>query len=97
LARIRATLIPALAVPVSLIAIFAMFPLLGFSINTIALMGWVLAIGLVVADAIAVVTGQENEIVYNGQNRDQEPAERARHARVPEKEAEFHPDYEGQS
>jgi len=47
LARIRATLIPALAVPVSLIAIFAMFPLLGFSINTIALMGWVLAIGLV--------------------------------------------------
>jgi hydrophobic/amphiphilic exporter-1 (mainly G- bacteria), HAE1 family len=42
----RATLIPALAVPVSLIGTFAVFPLLGFSINTIALMGLVLAMGL---------------------------------------------------
>ena len=58
----RATLIPALAVPVSLIATFAMFPLLGFNINTIALMGLVLAIGLVVDDAIVVVEAVEHHI-----------------------------------
>jgi hydrophobic/amphiphilic exporter-1 (mainly G- bacteria), HAE1 family len=58
----RATLIPALAVPVSLIATFATFPLLGFSINTIALMGLVLAIGLVVDDAIVVVEAVEHHI-----------------------------------
>ena len=58
----RATLIPALAVPVSLIATFAIFPLLGFSINTIALMGMVLAIGLVVDDAIVVVEAVEHHI-----------------------------------
>src|SRR5512147_282356 len=58
----RATLIPALAVPVSLIATFAMFPFMGFSINTIALMGLVLAIGLVVDDAIVVVEAVEHHI-----------------------------------
>jgi len=58
----RATLIPALAVPVSLVATFAFFPLLGFSINTIALMGLVLAIGLVVDDAIVVVEAVEHHI-----------------------------------
>ena len=58
----RATLIPALAVPVSLIGTFAMFPLLGYSINTIALMGLVLAIGLVVDDAIVVVEAVEHHI-----------------------------------
>jgi len=58
----RATLIPALAVPVSLIATFATFPILGFSINTIALMGLVLAIGLVVDDAIVVVEAVEHHI-----------------------------------
>ncbi|HSR10819.1 MAG TPA: efflux RND transporter permease subunit, partial [Thermodesulfobacteriota bacterium] len=58
----RATLIPALAVPVSLIATFAFFPFLGFSINTIALMGMVLAIGLVVDDAIVVVEAVEHHI-----------------------------------
>ena len=51
----RATLIPMLAVPVSLIGTFAFFPLLGFSINTLSLFGLVLAIGLVVDDAIVVV------------------------------------------
>src|SRR5574340_897673 len=51
----RATLIPLLAVPVSLIGTFAVFPLLGFSINTLSLFGLVLAIGLVVDDAIVVV------------------------------------------
>jgi HAE1 family hydrophobic/amphiphilic exporter-1 len=51
----RATLIPLLAVPVSLIGTFAVFPLLGFSINTLSLLGLVLAIGIVVDDAIVVV------------------------------------------
>src|SRR5262249_8296627 len=48
----RATLIPLLAVPVSLIGTFVVFPLLGFSVNTLSLFGLVLAIGLVVDDAI---------------------------------------------
>ncbi|MCC7155294.1 MAG: efflux RND transporter permease subunit [Bryobacterales bacterium] len=51
----RATLIPLLAVPVSLVGTFAFFPLFGFSINTLSLFGLVLAIGLVVDDAIIVV------------------------------------------
>ncbi|MEI8311938.1 MAG: efflux RND transporter permease subunit, partial [Verrucomicrobiota bacterium] len=51
----RATLIPLIAVPVSLIGTFAVFPILGFSINTLSLFGLVLAIGLVVDDAIVVV------------------------------------------
>jgi hydrophobe/amphiphile efflux-1 (HAE1) family protein len=51
----RATLIPTLTVPVSLIGAFAIFPLLGFSINTLSLLGLVLAIGIVVDDAIVVV------------------------------------------
>src|SRR6202007_564677 len=48
----RATLIPMLAVPVSLIGTFVIFPLFGFSINTLSMFGLVLAIGLVVDDAI---------------------------------------------
>lgn len=55
----RATLIPAVAVPVSIIATFALFPMLGFTLNTICLMGMVLAIGLVVDDAIVVVEAVE--------------------------------------
>lgn len=51
----RATLIPLVAIPVSLIGAFALFPLLGFSLNIISLLGLVLAIGLVVDDAIVVV------------------------------------------
>ena len=51
----RATLIPLLTVPVSLIGTFMVFPLLGFSVNTLSLLGMVLAIGLVVDDAIVVV------------------------------------------
>ena len=58
----RATLIPAFAVPVSLIGTFAVFPLLGFSINTLSLFGLVLAIGLVVDDAIIVVEAVERHI-----------------------------------
>ena len=59
---VRATLIPLLAVPVSLIGTFAIFPLLGFSINTLSLFGLVLAIGLVVDDAIVVVEAVEHHI-----------------------------------
>ena len=51
----RATLIPILVVPVSLIATFAVFPALGFSVNVLSLLGLVLAIGIVVDDAIVVV------------------------------------------
>ena len=51
----RATLIPLLTVPVSLVATFIIFPILGFSINTLSLLGMVLAIGIVVDDAIVVV------------------------------------------
>lgn len=51
----RATLIPTLAIPVSLIAAFMFFPLLGFTINSLSLLGLVLAIGIVVDDAIVVV------------------------------------------
>src|SRR3974390_1151417 len=58
----RATLIPLLAVPVSLVGTFAIFPLLGFSINTLSLFGLVLAIGLVVDDAIVVVEAVEHHI-----------------------------------
>jgi HAE1 family hydrophobic/amphiphilic exporter-1 len=58
----RATLIPLLAVPVSLIGTFMVFPMLGFSINTLSLFGLVLAIGLVVDDAIVVVEAVEHHI-----------------------------------
>jgi HAE1 family hydrophobic/amphiphilic exporter-1 len=58
----RATLIPLIAVPVSLIGTFAAFPLLGFSINSLSLFGLVLAIGLVVDDAIVVVEAVEHHI-----------------------------------
>src|ERR1700760_1685874 len=58
----RATLIPLFAVPVSLVGTFIVFPLLGFSINTLSLFGLVLAIGLVVDDAIVVVEAVEHHI-----------------------------------
>ncbi|MGA8985173.1 MAG: multidrug efflux RND transporter permease subunit [Candidatus Acidiferrales bacterium] len=58
----RATLIPLLAVPVSLVGTFILFPLCGFSINTLSMFGLVLAIGLVVDDAIVVVEGVQRHI-----------------------------------
>ena len=58
----RATLIPLLAVPVSLVGTFVVFPLFGFSINTLSMFGLVLAIGLVVDDAIVVVEGVQRHI-----------------------------------
>ena len=58
----RATLIPLLAVPVSLVGTFVLFPVFGFSINTLSLFGLVLAIGLVVDDAIVVVEAVQRHI-----------------------------------
>ena len=66
----RATLIPMIAVPVSLIGTFAVFPLLGFSINTLSLFALVLAIGLVVDDAIVVVEAVEHHIEEGMNPRD---------------------------
>jgi HAE1 family hydrophobic/amphiphilic exporter-1 len=66
----RATLIPLMAVPVSLVGTFALFPLLGFSINTLSLFGLVLAIGLVVDDAIVVVEAVEHHIEHGLSPRD---------------------------
>ncbi len=66
----RATLIPLLAVPVSLIGTFIIFPLLGFSINTLSLFGLVLAVGLVVDDAIVVVEAVEHHIENGKSPRD---------------------------
>src|SRR2546426_1816484 len=60
----RATLIPLCAVPVSLIGTFMLFPLFGFTVNTLALFGLVLAIGLVVDDAIVVVEAVEHHIEH---------------------------------
>jgi hydrophobe/amphiphile efflux-1 (HAE1) family protein len=72
----RATLIPMLAVPVSLIATFLAFELLGFSINTLSLFGMVLAIGIVVDDAIVVVEAVE----HNMQTHHLSPKEATRRA-----------------
>jgi multidrug efflux pump len=66
----RATLIPLCAVPVSLVGTFVLFPLLGFSINTLSLFGLVLAIGLVVDDAIVVVEAVERHIEEGMSPRD---------------------------
>ncbi len=55
LQNIRATIIPMITIPVSLIGTFIMFPVLGFSVNTLSMFGLVLAIGIVVDDAIVVV------------------------------------------
>src|SRR5204862_725857 len=66
----RATLIPMIAVPVSLVGTFAVFPLLGFSINTLSLFALVLAIGLVVDDAIVVVEAVEHHIEEGMSPRD---------------------------
>lgn len=64
----RATLIPTIAIPVSLVGAFIFFPLLGFTINVLSLLGLVLAIGIVVDDAIVVVEAVQVNIA-NGMNR----------------------------
>ena len=62
LQNIRATLIPLIAIPVSLIGTFIFFPMLGMSINVFTLLGLVLAVGVVVDDAIVVVEAAQNNI-----------------------------------
>ncbi|BBB89495.1 MAG TPA: multidrug efflux RND transporter permease subunit [Methylomusa anaerophila] len=62
----RTTLIPLLAIPVSLLGTFGAFSLLGFTINTLTLFAMVLAIGLVVDDAIVVIEAVEHHMRYNG-------------------------------
>lgn len=66
----RATLIPILVVPVSLIATFSVFPLLGFSVNVLSLLGLVLAIGIVVDDAIVVVEAVMHHIEHGSSPRE---------------------------
>src|SRR5204863_886065 len=66
----RATLIPLLTVPVSLVGVFILFPLLGFSVNTLSLFGLVLAIGLVVDDAIVVVEAVMHHIEHGKSPRE---------------------------
>ncbi len=66
----RATLIPILTIPVSLVGAFMFFPAVGFSINTLSLLGLVLAVGLVVDDAIVVVEAIESKIERGRSPRD---------------------------
>src|ERR1700726_3122522 len=66
----RATIIPMLAVPVSLLGTFIAFPMLGFSVNTLTLFGMVLAIGIVVDDAIVVVEAVQHHIEHGLSPRD---------------------------
>ncbi|HKM99297.1 MAG TPA: multidrug efflux RND transporter permease subunit [Candidatus Binataceae bacterium] len=66
----RATLIPILTIPVSLVGAFMFFPVVGFSINTLSLLGLVLAVGLVVDDAIVVVEAIEAKIEQGRSPRD---------------------------
>jgi HAE1 family hydrophobic/amphiphilic exporter-1 len=66
----RATLIPILTIPVSLVGAFMFFPAVGFSINTLSLLGLVLAVGLVVDDAIVVVEAIESKIAQGRSPRD---------------------------
>ena len=66
----RATFIPLLTIPVSLLGTFAVFPLLGFSINTLSLFGMVLAIGIVVDDAIVVVEAVMHHLEHGKTPRD---------------------------
>jgi HAE1 family hydrophobic/amphiphilic exporter-1 len=70
LQNFRATFIPLLTVPVSLLGTFALFPLLGFSVNTLSLFGMVLAIGIVVDDAIVVVEAVMHHIEHGKSPRD---------------------------
>ena len=70
LQNLRATIIPLLTVPVSLIGTFIFFPVLGFSVNTLSMFGLVLAIGIVVDDAIVVVEAVMHHIEHGMSPRD---------------------------
>src|SRR5262245_60569679 len=70
LQNVRATIIPLLTVPVSIIGTFIFFPVLGFSLNTLSMFGLVLAIGIVVDDAIVVVEAVMHHIEHGMSPRD---------------------------
>jgi HAE1 family hydrophobic/amphiphilic exporter-1 len=70
LQNVRATIIPLLTVPVSIIGTFIFFPMLGFSVNTLSMFGLVLAIGIVVDDAIVVVEAVMHHIEHGMSPRD---------------------------
>jgi HAE1 family hydrophobic/amphiphilic exporter-1 len=70
LQNLRATIIPLLTVPVSIVGTFIFFPLLGFSVNTLSMFGLVLAIGIVVDDAIVVVEAVMHHIEHGLSPRD---------------------------
>ena len=70
LQNVRATLIPLLTVPVSLLGTFIFFPMLGFSVNTLSMFGLVLAIGIVVDDAIVVVEAVMHHIEHGKSPKD---------------------------
>ncbi len=70
LQNLRATIIPLLTVPVSIIGTFMFFPMLGFSVNTLSMFGLVLAIGIVVDDAIVVVEAVMHHIEHGMSPRD---------------------------
>ena len=79
----RATLIPLLTVPVAMIGTFALFPLLGFSINITSMFGLVLAIGIVVDDAIVVVEAVQRHIDDGMSRRATPPSRRWRKCPAP--------------
>src|SRR6187431_854653 len=70
LQKVRATIIPLLTIPVSILGTFAFFPMIGFSVNTLSLFGLVLAIGIVVDDAIVVVEAVMHHIEHGMQPRE---------------------------
>src|SRR5262245_52680367 len=70
LQKVRATIIPLLTIPVSILGTFAFFPLIGFSVNTLSLFGLVLAIGIVVDDAIVVVEAVMHHIEHGMEPRE---------------------------
>ena len=76
LQNLRATIIPLLTVPVSLIGTFIFFPLLGFSVNTLSMFGLVLAIGIVVDDAIVVVEAVMHHIEHGMSAAGRRPSRR---------------------
>jgi len=76
LQNIRATLIPSIAVPVVLLGTFGVMAALGFTINTLSMFGLVLAIGLLVDDAIVVVENVERVMKKKGSRRSKRPARR---------------------
>ena len=83
----RATLIPSIAIPVSLVGTFAAMLVMGMSVNTISLFGLILAIGIVVDDAIVVI---ENVQRHMSDGMDAKEATRDRHGRGDRPDCRYH-------